>query len=60
METQINHNQQPLVNRLQNDDLQPAQDLLDYAKAYAKERPEVVAMWCFGIGFIVGWKLKPW
>lgn len=60
METQTNRSQQPLVNRLQNEDLQPAQDLVDYAKAYAKERPEVVAMWCFGIGFIVGWKLKPW
>lgn len=27
---------------------------------YARERPEVVAMWAFGIGFILGWKLKPW
>lgn len=47
---------------LQNpsDDLQPGKDLLDYAQAYAREKPEVVAMWCFGIGFILGWKLKPW
>ena len=57
---QSNHKPQPLVNRLRNDELQPAQDLVDYAKAYAKERPEVIAMWCFGVGFIVGWKLKPW
>jgi len=27
---------------------------------YARERPEVVAMWAFGIGFILGWQLKPW
>jgi hypothetical protein len=33
---------------------------LDFFKEYARERPEVVAMWAFGIGFILGWKLKPW
>ena len=27
---------------------------------YQRERPEVVALWCFGIGFVLGWKLKPW
>lgn len=42
------------------DSLQPLDDLLCYAKTYAKERPEVCALWCFGIGFILGWKLKPW
>ncbi len=41
-------------------DMQPAQDAFDYLKAYARERPEVAALWCFGIGFILGWKLKPW
>jgi hypothetical protein len=29
-------------------------------KLYSKERPEVVALWAFGIGFVLGWKLKPW
>lgn len=43
-----------------NSDMQPGKDLVDYAKAYAQEKPEVVAMWCFGVGFILGWKLKPW
>lgn len=41
-------------------DLRPAQDLLEYAQTYAREKPDVAALWCFGIGFIVGWKLKPW
>ena len=41
-------------------ELQPGQDLVDYVKAYAREKPEVAALWCFGIGFILGWKLKPW
>jgi len=39
---------------------QPVEDLMAYWKQYAKERPEVCAMWCFGIGFVLGWKLKPW
>jgi hypothetical protein len=38
----------------------PTRDLVAYAKAYARERPEVVALWCFGIGFALGWKLKMW
>ncbi len=33
---------------------------LECFKEYAKEHPEVVALWTFGIGFILGWKLKPW
>lgn len=41
-------------------ELQPTVDLIEYAKAYAREKPEVAALWCLGIGFILGWKLKPW
>jgi hypothetical protein len=37
-----------------------SRDLLDYFKEYAREKPEVAALWCFGLGFILGWKLKPW
>ncbi len=29
-------------------------------KEYAHARPEVVTLWAFGIGFVLGWKLKPW
>jgi hypothetical protein len=35
-------------------------DLIEYLREYAREKPEVAALWCFGIGFILGWKLKPW
>ena len=42
-------------------DRQPAGELLiEYVVEYARERPEVVALWAFGIGFCLGWKLKPW
>jgi hypothetical protein len=37
-----------------------AADVLDYLKEYAREKPEVAALWCLGIGFVLGWKLKPW
>jgi hypothetical protein len=39
---------------------QPAQDILEYLRDYAREKPDVAALWCFGIGFVLGWKLKPW
>ena len=41
-------------------DLTPANDLIDYAKSYARQKPEVAALWCFGAGFVLGWKIKPW
>ncbi len=40
--------------------LSASEAALAYFKQYAKERPEVVALWAFGIGFVLGWKLKPW
>lgn len=40
--------------------LRPSTDLAEYFQQYARERPEVVALWCFGIGFVLGWKLKIW
>ena len=40
--------------------LQPCQDLVQYAKDYARKQPEMAALWCLGIGFVLGWKLKPW
>ncbi|WP_278468869.1 hypothetical protein [Gimesia maris] len=40
--------------------LKPVDDLVDYVSTYAKQNPGTAALWCFGIGFIVGWKLKPW
>ena len=40
--------------------MQPFDDLLEYARQYARERPETFALACFGVGFILGWRLKPW
>jgi hypothetical protein len=39
---------------------QPVPDLVDYLREYARHKPETAALWCLGIGFVLGWKLKPW
>ncbi len=38
---------------------EPARDLFSLAKDYAREKPDVAACWAFGLGVLVGWKLKP-
>jgi ElaB/YqjD/DUF883 family membrane-anchored ribosome-binding protein len=38
---------------------EPARDLISLAKEYAKDHPDVAACWAFGLGVVVGWKLKP-
>jgi len=39
---------------------QPCQDLAQSLREYAREKPEMAALWCLGIGFVLGWKFKPW
>ncbi len=33
---------------------------LDSIENYARREPWAFAGWVFGVGFILGWKLKPW
>ena len=35
-------------------------DLQCYTKQYIQKQPETAALICLGIGFVPGWKLKPW
>lgn len=35
-------------------------DLVAYLRKYAKERPQTLALACLGLGFVLGWRLKPW
>jgi hypothetical protein len=37
-----------------------SRDILDFVTNYAREKPGYAALWCIGIGFVLGWKLKPW
>ena len=44
----------------QRSELRPIEDFMSYLREYTRERPEIVALTCFGVGFVLGWKLKPW
>ena len=52
--------QPPMDQRLKD----AAETALDqgvtYVRRCVKENPEAAALWCLGIGFVLGWKLKPW
>ena len=37
-----------------------ASGLVRHLKEFAAENPAGAAVWCFGIGFVLGWRLKPW
>jgi len=47
-------------SRNRNSQLQPTADVVDYLRQYARQKPDVAALWCLGIGIIIGWKIKPW
>jgi len=35
-------------------------DVTEYVTEYARQNPGYAALACIGVGFIPGWKLKPW
>jgi len=37
-----------------------ANDALDRMKQFARDNPTTFAFYALGIGFVLGWKLKPW
>jgi hypothetical protein len=37
-----------------------ANDAIDWLKDQAREHPTSFGLWALGIGFVLGWKLKPW
>ncbi len=37
-----------------------ANDALDRIKRYARDEPVSFGLWALGVGFVLGWKLKPW
>ncbi|MGB4707212.1 MAG: hypothetical protein WBH50_23440 [Fuerstiella sp.] len=40
--------------------MKPTQDIVNYVREYARQKPDVAALWCLGLGIVVGWKIKPW
>jgi hypothetical protein len=59
-EFEVDTTRQPVGYGQQSQIMNPGQDLWHYLRAYAREKPDVCALWCFGVGFVLGWKLKPW
>jgi len=37
-----------------------AHDVLDRLRDYARDHATSFGLWAFGVGFVLGWKLKPW
>jgi len=37
---------------------EPARDLFGLVQDYVKSRPDVAAVWCFGLGLFLGWRLN--
>ncbi len=37
-----------------------ATDAVERVTVYAREKPVAFGLWAMGIGFVLGWKLKPW
>ncbi|GAC1466437.1 MAG: hypothetical protein NVSMB9_06990 [Isosphaeraceae bacterium] len=37
-----------------------AADALEHLQDYARAKPMSFGLWALGIGFVLGWKLKPW
>ncbi len=35
-------------------------DMVEAATRYAREQPVPAMLWALGIGFVLGWRLKPW
>jgi hypothetical protein len=38
----------------------PAESAARSLREYAREHPEAAALWCLAIGFVLGWRMKPW
>jgi hypothetical protein len=47
-------------SRNEGSELQPLVDIQNYVTKYARQKPEMCAVGCLLIGFVLGWKLKPW
>ena len=52
--------QAPLQERVQVAAESALDDGVKYVRKCVRENPEAAALWCLGIGFVLGWKLKPW
>jgi hypothetical protein len=56
------HSPAPSAPHIHKPGHQPAavSGLVEYARQYARERPEVIAISFLSLGFLLGWKMKMW
>ncbi len=50
----------PSVSGCAQNDMKVLEDLEAYFLKYAREQPQTMALACIAVGFVLGWKLKPW
>jgi len=55
-----NSRQQGAATMEENDPIEMGRDMVEYVREYVRENPETAALYCLGIAFILGWKLKIW
>ncbi len=48
------------ARRPSEDPKEITRDIVDYLTEYARDNPGHAALFCLGVGFVLGWKLKPW
>lgn len=56
----VQHQAEELLDQAKEAVRKPAADVLESLRDYAHKNPESAALWCLGIGFVLGWRLKPW
>jgi hypothetical protein len=56
----MSNSRQQSATMREQDPAELGRDMVEYLREYARENPEAAALWCFGIGFVLGWKLKLW
>ena len=53
-------NSHSAAEKLMDSPKELTQSFVEYLTDYAEKNPGYAALWCLGIGFVLGWKLKPW
>ncbi len=56
----VQHQAEELLDQAKDALRKPASDVIESLRDYAHKNPESAALWCLGIGFVLGWRLKPW
>ena len=60
MYNRMGHDQNSRTSLREVADEGTLQGVTEYVRDYIRANPESAALWCFGIGFVLGWKIKPW